>query len=52
MVAGFQRRDAFAHFHNDTSAFMTKDRGKKPFRICARAGELIRVTQARGLDFD
>src|SRR5439155_8287948 len=52
VVALLYRGHARADLDHDASAFMPKNRGKQPLRIGARAGELVGMTDARGLDLD
>jgi hypothetical protein len=52
MIAPFERRDTFAHFHDDARAFMAEDAGENSLRVIARTGEFIGVAQASRLDLD
>ncbi len=52
MVALLQRRHARADIDHDARALMAEDGWKQAFGIGARAGELVGVADAGGLDLD
>jgi len=52
MVALLDRGNAGTRIHDEASAFVPENRGEQPFRIGARARELVRVAHSRCLDLD
>ena len=52
VIALFEAFDTLANIDHNARAFMAKDSRENTFRVSARAGELIRMTQAGSLDFD
>ncbi len=50
MIPGFERRDAFAHLDHHAGTFMAENGGKGTFRIVARKGEGVGVTDPGGLE--
>ncbi len=52
VIALFDRRDARADVNDDAGALMAQDRGKQPFGVGARQGELVGVADAGRLQFN
>ncbi len=52
MIARFKACDPLADLDHHARALMAEDCGENPLRIIARTGELVRVTDPRGLDLD
>ncbi len=52
MVALLHRGDARADIDDDASTLMAENRWEKAFRISARKGEVVGVTDPGGLDLD
>ncbi|CUK03492.1 hypothetical protein PH7735_02672 [Shimia thalassica] len=52
MVAGFQRRDAFADFNNNARTFMTQNGGENPFGIISRACEFVGMANTCRFNLD
>jgi hypothetical protein len=52
MIAWLQRAHAGAAFDDDACAFMAENGREDAFRVSARQGELVRMANPGGLDFD
>ena len=50
MIAHLEAGHPLAQLDHDARALMAEDGGKDPLGVAARAGELVGVTQPRGLD--